>query len=162
MLTIGLNRAVTLIAEKIAKGPRARRFGSDPGRSLGEHPNGGGPVVAKSGRYGPYVSHNGINATLPNDKTLETITLEEAVALLEARAAKGGGGSARRGGGRKARGKTEASPAATAAPGESTDRKPATKRSARPARPKSAAKSTAKPASAKAKTPTAKARTASQ
>jgi DNA topoisomerase-1 len=159
VLTIGSNRAVTLIAEKIAKGPRARRFGSDPGRNLGEHPNGGGPVVAKSGRYGPYVSHNGVNATLPNDKTLESITLEEAVALIEARAAKGGG-SARRGGGRKARAKSAAKPTA-AAPGESTDRKPATKRSASAARPKSAPKSASKPAAAKAKAP-AKARTASQ
>src|SRR6476646_1331931 len=119
VLTIGSNRAVPLIAEKVAKGPRARRFGSDPGRSLGEQPNGVGPVVAKAGRYGPYVSHNGVNATLPNDKTPESITLEEAVALIEARAAKGGG-SARRGGARKARGKSQANPAATA-PGKSTD-----------------------------------------
>ena len=36
MLNIGLNRAVALIAEKVAKGPRAR-FGADPGRSLGDH-----------------------------------------------------------------------------------------------------------------------------
>jgi DNA topoisomerase-1 len=91
---IGLNRAVTLIAEKIAKGPRGRRFGGDPGRSLGEHPGSGGPVVVKAGRYGPYVSHDGINATLPRDKAPETITLEEALPLLAARAqqiANGGG-----------------------------------------------------------------------
>ena len=86
VFAIGLNRAVTLIAEKRAKGPRFRRFGADPGRALGEHPTKGGPVVAKNGRYGPYVSHDGINATLPRDKTPETITLEEAVALLDARA----------------------------------------------------------------------------
>jgi topoisomerase IA-like protein len=67
-LTLGLNRAVTLIAEKIAKGPRGRRFGSDPSRSLGEHPEKGGPVVVKSGRYGPYVSHDGVNATIPKTK----------------------------------------------------------------------------------------------
>jgi DNA topoisomerase-1 len=84
---IGLNRAVTLIAEKIAKGPR-RRFGADPGRALGDHPTRGGPIVAKNGRYGPYVSHDGVNATLPNDKTPETITLEEAAALIDARAAR--------------------------------------------------------------------------
>ena len=42
--------------------------------------------MAKKGRYGPYVSHNGVNATLPADKTPETITLEEAVVLLDARA----------------------------------------------------------------------------
>ncbi len=88
VFTIGLNRAVTLIAEKIAKGPR-RRFGSDPGRPLGDHPSKGGPIVAKNGRYGPYVSHAGINATLPQNKTPETITLGEAVALLDARAERG-------------------------------------------------------------------------
>ena len=86
VFTIGLNRAVTLIAEKIAKGPRGRRFGADPGRPLGDHPAKGGPIVAKNGRYGPYVSHAGVNATLPNDKTPENVTLEEAVALLDARA----------------------------------------------------------------------------
>ena len=86
---IGLNRAVTLIAEKVAKGPRFRRFGSDPGRPLGDHPSRGGPIVAKNGRYGPYVSHDGVNATLPRDKTPETITLEEAAALIDARADRG-------------------------------------------------------------------------
>jgi DNA topoisomerase I len=86
---IGLNRAVTLIAEKLAKGPRSRRFGSDPGRALGAHPTRGGPIVAKNGRYGPYVSHDGVNATLPGDKTPETITLEEAAALVDARAERG-------------------------------------------------------------------------
>ncbi len=86
---IGLNRAVTLIAEKIAKGPR-RRFGADPGRALGAHPTKGGPIVAKNGRYGPYVSHEGVNATLPSDKTPEAITLEEAAALIDARAARNG------------------------------------------------------------------------
>src|SRR5438093_227571 len=64
ILNIGLNRAVTLIAEKQLKGGRGRRFGANPGRSLGEHPVKGGAVIAKHGRYGPYVSHNGINATL--------------------------------------------------------------------------------------------------
>jgi DNA topoisomerase I len=83
---VGLNRAVTLIAEKRAKGSRARRFGADPGRALGNHPAKGGAVVAKKGRYGPYVSHDGVNATLPADKTPETVTLEEAVALIDARA----------------------------------------------------------------------------
>ncbi len=89
VFTIGLNRAVTLIAEKLAKGPRARRFGADPGRPLGDHPTKGGPIVAKNGRYGPYVSHAGVNATLPSGKTPETVTLEEAAALLDARADRG-------------------------------------------------------------------------
>ena len=85
VFTVGLNRAVTLIAEKRAKPSRGRRFGADPGRALGEHPTKGGAVVAKKGRYGPYVSHDGVNATLPADKTPESVTIEEAVALIDAR-----------------------------------------------------------------------------
>jgi DNA topoisomerase-1 len=90
VFTVGLNRAVTLIAEKKAKGPGRGRFGADPGRALGDHPAKGGPIVAKKGRYGPYVSHNGVNATLPADKTPETVTLDEAVALIDARAERNG------------------------------------------------------------------------
>jgi DNA topoisomerase-1 len=103
VLTIGLNRAVTLIAEKKLKGKSGRRFGPDPGRPLGDHPVKGGPIVAKNGRYGPYVSHDGVNATLPRDKTPETITLDEAVGLIDARAeALGGAPPRRRAAGRKA------------------------------------------------------------
>ena len=86
VFNIGLNRAVTLLAEKRARGSRGRRFGGDPGRSLGEHPTKGGPIVVKNGRYGPYVNHDRVNATLPNDKNPDTITLDEAVALLDAKA----------------------------------------------------------------------------
>jgi DNA topoisomerase-1 len=88
VLSIGLNRAVTLLAEKKSKGP-GRRFGADPGRLLGEHPDKGGPITVKNGRYGPYVSHDGINATLPSDMSPETVTLEQAVGLIDARAARG-------------------------------------------------------------------------
>jgi DNA topoisomerase I len=91
VLGVGLNRAVTLIEEKRAKGPRKGRFGADPGRALGDHPDKGGPIVVKNGRYGPYVSHDGVNATLPSDLTPDAITLEQAVGLIEARAARGGG-----------------------------------------------------------------------
>jgi DNA topoisomerase-1 len=114
VLTVGLNRAVSLIAEKKANPGRGRRFGADPGKALGEHPDKGGPIVVKNGRYGPYVSHAGINATLPADKTPDTVTLEEAVGLLEARAAKmGNAPKARRAAGRKqASGKAAAKPAA--------------------------------------------------
>ena len=80
-----------MIADKKAKGPRRGRFGADPGRPLGEHPDKGGPVVAKNGRYGPYVSHDGVNATLPSDMAPETVTLEQALPLLDARAARGTG-----------------------------------------------------------------------
>jgi DNA topoisomerase-1 len=92
VLNIGLNRAVTLIAEKKLKPGRGPRFGqASPGRALGDHPDKGGSVVAKSGRYGPYVSHDGINATLRGDRTADNVTLEEAVALIDARAEMGGG-----------------------------------------------------------------------
>ena len=92
VLTVGLNRAVTLIAEKKLNPGKGRRFGADPGRPLGEHPDKGGPVVVKKGRYGPYVSHDGVNATLPSDMEPETVTLEQALPLLDARAARGTGG----------------------------------------------------------------------
>jgi DNA topoisomerase-1 len=100
-MTIGLNRAVTLIAEKKLK-PGRSRFGADLGKPLGDHPDKGGPVVVKKGRYGPYVSHDGVNATLPNDITPETVTLEQAVAMIDARAAMGGG---------KKKGKAKTAPA---------------------------------------------------
>jgi DNA topoisomerase-1 len=86
---IGLNRAVTLIAEKIAKGPSGRRFGADPGKPLGDHPS-LGVVAVKNGRYGAYVTASGVNATIPSDKTPDTITLPEAIALIDERVAKGG------------------------------------------------------------------------
>jgi DNA topoisomerase I len=96
ILSIGLNRAVTLIEEKKLNPGKGRRFGADPGKQLGDHPQKGGMIVAKNGRYGPYVSHNGVNANLPSDKTPETITLDEAVGLVDARAERGGGGSSAR------------------------------------------------------------------
>ncbi|MGH6776537.1 MAG: type I DNA topoisomerase [Bradyrhizobium sp.] len=90
---IGLNRAVTLIAEKAAKGP-SRRFGADPGKVLGDHPS-LGPIAVKDGRYGAYVSAGGINATIPGEQHKDSVTLEQAIALIDARAAKGGGKPAR-------------------------------------------------------------------
>jgi DNA topoisomerase I len=129
VLNIGLNRAVTLIAEKLAKGPRARRFG-DPGRSLGEHPDKGGPVVVKAGRYGPYVSHDGINATLPKDKTPEAITLDEALALLAARAERVGEGRPARGKATKATKRSPPRQAAEAASPESAPARAAAKSAA--------------------------------
>jgi len=87
---IGLNRAVTLIAEKIAKGPSGRRFGADPGKALGDHPT-LGAGRGQGGRYGAYVTAGGVNATIPSDKEKDTITLPEAIALIDERAAKGGG-----------------------------------------------------------------------
>ena len=83
VLSIGLNRAVTLIAEAPVK------KGAEPLRNLGEHPD-GGDVGVYEGRYGPYVKHGKINATIPKDKDKESITLEEALELIEKQAAKKG------------------------------------------------------------------------
>jgi DNA topoisomerase I len=159
VLTIGLNRAVTLIADKKLKGKSGRRFGPDPGRPLGEHPTKGGPVTAKNGRYGPYVSHDGINATLPRDKTPETVTLDEAVGLLDARAEALGGRPAKRPAARKApppfpppragEGKGGGGLAEAGAPAPRRSAAKASKRAAKAAKkapPKPAARAGAKPA----------------
>jgi len=141
ILNIGLNRAVTLIEEKKANPGKGRR-GADPGKELGDHPQKGGKIVAKNGRYGPYVSHNGVNANLPDDKTPDTITLDEAAALIDARAERTGGGStARRK--RPARG---GSATKAAAPKTTTAKAPAKAKAA----PKAAAKTEAKPKKAAA------------
>jgi DNA topoisomerase I len=141
ILAIGLNRAVTLIAEKQAKGGRGPRFAADPGRALGDHPVKGGAVVAKNGRYGPYVSHDGVNATLPADKTPETVTLDEAVALIDAKAGNGStppkqrAGAARKG----AKRPPVKAPPAARAPRKRSKRRPPRKAAAavktRPSKP---------------------------
>jgi DNA topoisomerase-1 len=89
VLNIGLNRAVTLLAEKAARGPRGRR-GPPAGKLLGEHPELGGPVTLHDGRYGPYVKHGKINATIPSTSDPGNVSLEEAVDLIKARAEKAG------------------------------------------------------------------------
>ena len=87
VFTVGINRAVTLLAEKKSAGPRQR---ASVLKELGEHADLTGPVQVMSGRYGPYVKNGKINATLPKSADPETITLEEAVALVKAKAEKGG------------------------------------------------------------------------
>ncbi|MBR1246379.1 type I DNA topoisomerase [Bradyrhizobium sp. AUGA SZCCT0169] len=150
---IGLNRAVTLIAEKIAKGPSGRRFGADPGKPIGEHPSLGG-VAVKNGRYGAYVTAGGVNATIPSDKTPDTITLAEAIALIDERAAKGGG--------KPKRGAKKAAPKKAAkakAPVDPDAPKPAKKAAVKKAaaKPKSEAVSKARaPVASAAKTSAAK------
>ena len=86
--TVGLNRAVDLLAEKRARGPSTR---GRPGalRELGAHPN-GGPVQVMAGRYGAYVKHGKVNATLPREITPEAVTLADAIALLGERVGKSG------------------------------------------------------------------------
>ena len=94
---VGLNRAVTLIAEKKAGGPRGARGANAPAlKDLGAHPADGQPIRILSGRFGPYIKHGDTNANVPRGKDPQEVTLEEAVALLAERAAKGGGGKAKR------------------------------------------------------------------
>ena len=82
VLEVGLNRAVVLIAEK--------KGGARLLRELGAHPDSGEPVALRSGRYGPYVEHRRVRASLPKSASADELTLDDAVKLLAAKAAKGG------------------------------------------------------------------------
>jgi DNA topoisomerase-1 len=93
LLTIGINRAVTVIAEKKLPGGRAA---AAPLKVLGDHPD-GGKIALYSGKYGPYVKHGKINASLPKGAEAETYTLDEAVALISEK-----GGSGKKKSGKKA------------------------------------------------------------
>ena len=98
VLTIGGNRAIDLIVAK-ESGLTGRRFGggeAPAAKVLGDHPA-GGAIALKAGRYGPYVNHGTLNATLPKDADPTTFTLEEAISLLAAKASGGGGGGTTQG-----------------------------------------------------------------
>jgi DNA topoisomerase-1 len=86
VFTVGANRAVVLLAEKKSARPRAS---ASVLKELGEHPTLEGPVTVRSGRYGPYVNHAKVNATVPRDVKPEDVTLEQAVELLAEREARG-------------------------------------------------------------------------
>ena len=83
VLTIGLNRAVVLLAE-------TRQRSAAPGRALGEHPTDGKPITIGTGRFGPYAKHGSLYASLPKSMNPDEITLAEAVELVDAKAAKAG------------------------------------------------------------------------
>ena len=90
VFTIGMNRAVEVIASK----PKRGRPGTTaPLKDLGQHPEGGDVAVMK-GRYGPYVKWGKINATLPDTTDPENLTMDQAVTLLSEKAAKSGKGKA--------------------------------------------------------------------
>jgi DNA topoisomerase I len=88
VLEVGANRAIDLIVAK-ESGAGGSRFGGGPARVLGEHSE-GGLVSVKQGRFGAYVNHGKINATIPKGADPATITLDDAVELLKAKAAGGG------------------------------------------------------------------------
>ena len=137
VLSIGLNRAVTLLAE-------SKGGGSGVLRELGEHPDDGKPVTLNRGRFGPYVKHGSTMASLRKANDPDTMTLDDALVLIAAKAERAASGKG------KAKGKT-------AAKATGTDTQTAAKKKA-PAK-KAAAKKTTKAATTKAattKTATAK------
>lgn len=81
VLTIGINRAVEVLSQAPQKGATNVSL-----KSLGKHPDDGGEVAIFKGRYGDYIKHGKINATLPKDADIKTFTLEDALPLLAARA----------------------------------------------------------------------------
>ncbi|HEY7749748.1 MAG TPA: type I DNA topoisomerase [Aestuariivirgaceae bacterium] len=85
VFSVGINRAVDLLAKKKT---RPGRVSSSALKVLGDHPE-GGKVQVMSGRYGPYVKWNKINATLPKDRTPENVTLDDALELIAAKTSKG-------------------------------------------------------------------------
>ena len=115
VLKIGMNRAVDLLAADAAKA----RPSAEPLREVGPHPEGGEPIKVFAGRYGPYVRHGKVMASLPRGVEPEAVTVEKAVEWLAAKAAKG---PAKGGRGRAA---------AKAAPKSAAKKAPAKKTTAR-------------------------------
>ncbi|GIL03079.1 MAG: DNA topoisomerase 1 [Alphaproteobacteria bacterium] len=89
VFSVGLNRAVAALAEKSSKSG-GRRGTPAALKSLGDHPRLGGPITLRDGRYGHYVNHGKVNATLPKGVDPQTVTLDQAVTLIDAKAADGG------------------------------------------------------------------------
>jgi len=80
IFSIGLNRAVTLIAEA-----KPGRMSSSMIKDLGEHPEDKKPVRVMKGQYGPYIKYKSLNATIPEEKDPTELTMEEALILIEKR-----------------------------------------------------------------------------
>jgi DNA topoisomerase-1 len=89
VLHVGLNRAVVLIAEP-SKGRGGNR--PAPGKALGEHPEDNKPITLNNGRFGPYVKWGKVMATVTKSYDPETLTLAEAVEIINTKLAKGDGG----------------------------------------------------------------------
>jgi DNA topoisomerase I len=149
VFSIGLNRAVAVIAEGgSGKGGAART--STPIKVLGDHPELGGKVEVLAGRYGPYIKHGKVNATIPKGKEPESITMDEAVKLIAARM-ESGGGKKGRAPAKKAKPKAEAAngKAKSAKTGNGEEKPKASKAKAPAAKP-AKAKAPAKKKTAKA------------
>ena len=87
VFTVGMNRAVQLLAEKVAsRGGRGKA--AKPIREMGDHPDMGGAVNIMEGKYGPYVKWEKVNATIPKEIEPADLTMERAVELIEEKLAK--------------------------------------------------------------------------
>ena len=80
LFTIGLNRAIALIAEA-----KPGRISSSLIKDLGEHPEDKKPVRIMKGQYGPYIKYKSLNATIPEEKDPTELTMDEALILIEKR-----------------------------------------------------------------------------
>ncbi|WP_067733107.1 type I DNA topoisomerase [Novosphingobium naphthalenivorans] len=127
----GMNAAVSLLADAANRGGGARAK-AEPIKVLGNHPTSEGEMKVMAGRYGPYVTDGTTNATLPRDQKPEDLTAEQAIALIDAKAAKG-----------PAKGKKKAAPKKKApakkAPAKAAAKTGAKKAPAKKAAPKKAA-----------------------
>jgi DNA topoisomerase-1 len=90
VFSVGLNRAVDLLAQKKAGGGRFGR-GSTPIAAIKTFEHADGVISVRDGRYGPYVNQGKVNATLPKTVQPADVTLEQALELIAERAAKTGG-----------------------------------------------------------------------
>ena len=90
VLEIDLDRAIEMLEAAPAKrGAGARTSNAGVLHELGEHPEAGGAIQILTGRYGPYVRHGKINATIPKEIKPDTVTLEQALGWIAAKAANG-------------------------------------------------------------------------
>jgi DNA topoisomerase-1 len=80
IFSIGLNRAITLIAEA-----KPGRISSSIIKDLGEHPDDKKPIRVMKGQYGPYIKYKSLNATIPEEKDPTELSIEEALILIEKR-----------------------------------------------------------------------------
>lgn len=85
----GMNAAVAMLADAANGGGRGARAKAEPIKVLGAHPTSSGEMKVMAGRFGPYVTDGTTNATLPRDVKPEDLTAEQAIELIDAKAAKG-------------------------------------------------------------------------
>jgi len=145
VLSIGLNRAVTVLAEKKANPGGRGRTAAVALKELGDHPDGGAMTV-REGRFGPYVNWGKVNATLPKGKDPQAITVEEALVLIAERAAKDGGGKAKAKKAPAKAAKAKSEDGAAAKPKKAAAKPKATAAKKAPAKAASKAKTTKKSA----------------